>query len=113
MIQQLEELCLKKELLTKLLHDIDGNNTFDVEDVDILKKCITDVDMHISQLKHVLNENMFKNMRDRIDARSILLEQHEPVLEKCPELLEFFARKQLLLQTEIDEKMQLLTRTST
>ena len=95
----------------KLLHEIEMNKIFDIEDKDIIKTII-DVDIHISQIKHIINQDMSKTMKERIDARSNLSEQHELVLEKCPEILEYFAIKQLLLQSEIGEKMQLLAGTS-
>ena len=92
-----------------------ATSAFDEEDCEHVQKQIADHDAHLEILirasreeeaKRREREELFRCMLGAMNERTRILEQDDDCLSGHPEMLQYFARKQLILQRLLTAKME-------
>lgn len=110
------DIMTKQKQLNNLLHNISQNsNAFDEEDKNIVVLEIKANEAEAAQLESDIikqdaqrkeQETVFKCMELAIQERSKILEGDDACLSAHPNILQFFARKQVTLQMLLASKMK-------
>ena len=107
--------ALKKQLQALLQRMRAATSAFDEEDCEHVQKQIADHDAHLEILirasreeeaKRREREELFRCMLGAMNERTRILEQDDDCLSGHPEMLQYFARKQLILQRLLTAKME-------
>ena len=111
-----ESQCIRLQKLLEIMKTM--TDVFDAEDCSQVQAQVAGRVQQLQSLRsrereeeqqRKEKEQLFRSMLTAIDARAQLLEQDDECLNENPEMLQFFARKQMnlraLLQLKIDESL--------
>jgi chromosome segregation ATPase len=114
--EQRRALQARREQVLRLLERIDKHaSAFDAEDRELVLAQLRVYDQKLSEVQKLIaadearrkeRDQVFACMRAAIDQRTKILEDVDDCLHEHPEMLRFFARKQVSLQAMLRAKME-------